>query len=58
MHRLGSYGDGLESAGEIPEQKFVDSVNWMLGDADQNLAEISFRVHSVQLMHSKLKLFP
>ena len=48
-YRSGGLGDGLEGIGDIPGQQFIYSVDRMFGDASQDLAEISFRVYSVQL---------
>jgi hypothetical protein len=48
-HWSGGFGGWLESISEIPGQQFFDPVDRMFGDADQDLAEIGFRVHSVQL---------
>jgi hypothetical protein len=48
-HWSGGFGGWLESISEIPGQQFFDPVDRMFGDADQDLTEISFRVHSVQL---------
>jgi hypothetical protein len=48
-HRSGGFGDWLEDIVEIPGQQFINPVDRMFGDADQDLTEISFRVHSVQL---------
>ena len=39
----------MEVVGEIPWKQFFDAVDWMFGDADQYLAEIGFRVQSIQL---------
>jgi len=47
-HWSGGFGGWLESISEIPGQQFFDPVDRMFGDADQDLAEIGFRVKTVQ----------
>jgi hypothetical protein len=34
--------------GKIPRQQFLDAVNWVISDAREHLAEISFRIEAVQ----------
>ena len=47
-YRSGSFGGWLEVVGQIPGQQFFDSVDRMFRDADQDLAEIGFRIKTVQ----------
>ena len=47
MHRSCSFGGWLEVVGKIPGKQFVDSVDRMLGNANQDLTKIGFRVKTV-----------
>jgi len=44
----GGFGEGRKGIGEVPEEQFIDPADWVLGDAGQNLAEISLRVQTVE----------
>jgi hypothetical protein len=43
-----SRGCGSVFGGEVPGEQFVDPVDGMFGDASQNLAEIAFRIQTVE----------
>lgn len=34
--------------GEVPGEQFVDAIDWVVGDAVQNLAEIAFWIESAE----------
>jgi hypothetical protein len=36
--------DGLVFGREIPGQQFFDSIDWVVGDAGQNVTQIGFRI--------------
>ena len=44
---LGSVG--FERGGDVPGQEFFDAVDWMLGDACQDRAQVERRIESIQL---------
>ena len=39
---------GRVFGGEVPGEKFADAVDWVVGDAVQDLAEIAFWIESVE----------
>jgi hypothetical protein len=37
------------SEGQVPGQEFVDTADWMIGDALEEMAQIEFRIDTVKL---------
>ncbi len=40
---------GWQRGGEIPWQQFPQTIDWMIGDALEDVAQIEFRIESMEL---------